>query len=192
MAAASSFPSRCGNAGMHALVALDPSSVTSPRRFWPPIWREQTRFPRVPGTRGIGKVGNPACRQHASTTSNVQVRGSLCLAASRIPEDRVRLPKSPSQATQEPACREKQRETWKQSKERARALARRGFRSHVPDQYAARRLSHPRARPGPPQAWPGLISRLLHEAPGHHGTRVSTITIPAVSFDVSIGERGIG
>jgi hypothetical protein len=38
-----------------------------------------------------------------------------------IPGDRVRLPKSPSRVTQEPACPEMRRETWKQSKERARA-----------------------------------------------------------------------
>jgi hypothetical protein len=34
-----------------------------------------------------------------------------------IPGDRVRLPQSPSPATQEPACPHKRRETWKQSKE---------------------------------------------------------------------------
>ena len=45
-----------------------------------------------------------------------------------IPGDRVCLPKSPSRVTQEPACSEMRRETWKQSKERARALARRGLR----------------------------------------------------------------
>jgi hypothetical protein len=45
-----------------------------------------------------------------------------------IPGDRARLLKSPSRATQEPACPDWQRETWKQSKERARALARRGLR----------------------------------------------------------------
>jgi hypothetical protein len=44
-----------------------------------------------------------------------------------IPGDRVRLPKSPSRVTQEPACPQQRRETWKQSKERARALARRGL-----------------------------------------------------------------
>src|SRR5262249_49074090 len=44
-----------------------------------------------------------------------------------IPGDRVRLPKSPSRVTQEPVCPHKRRETWKQSKERARALARRGL-----------------------------------------------------------------
>ena len=44
-----------------------------------------------------------------------------------IPGDRVRLSKSPSRVTQEPACPQKRRETWKQSKERARALARRGL-----------------------------------------------------------------
>ena len=38
-----------------------------------------------------------------------------------IPGDRARLPKSPSRVTQEPACPEMRRETWKQSKERARA-----------------------------------------------------------------------
>ena len=34
-----------------------------------------------------------------------------------IPGDRARLPKSPSRVTQEPACPEQRRETWKQSKE---------------------------------------------------------------------------
>jgi transposase len=34
-----------------------------------------------------------------------------------IPGDRVRLPKSPGLAPQEPACRETQRETWKQGEE---------------------------------------------------------------------------
>src|SRR5215469_4581240 len=38
----------------------------------------------VPGV--LKKVGSPACRQHTSTVSNVQVRGSLCLAASVSPE----------------------------------------------------------------------------------------------------------
>jgi hypothetical protein len=44
-----------------------------------------------------------------------------------IPRVGARLPKSPSRATQEPACPEMRRETWKQRKERARALARRGL-----------------------------------------------------------------
>jgi hypothetical protein len=51
------------------------------------------------------KVGSPACRQHTSTMSNARVRGSLCLAASRIPGERARLPKSPSRVTQEPLSR---------------------------------------------------------------------------------------
>jgi hypothetical protein len=34
-----------------------------------------------------------------------------------IPGDRARLPKSPSRVTQEPACPQERRETWKQSKE---------------------------------------------------------------------------
>src|SRR5262249_42523697 len=80
--------------------------------------------------RRYGKVGNSACGQHTSKRFNAQMRASLCLAALVSPErDRARLPKSPSLAPQEPACPQKRRETWKQSKERARALARRGLSS---------------------------------------------------------------
>ena len=46
-----------------------------------------------------------------------------------IPRVGARLPESPSRAPQEPACPHQRRETWKQSKERARALARRGLSS---------------------------------------------------------------
>jgi hypothetical protein len=66
--------------------------------FWPPIWKEQIPILRAPGTRGDLKVGSPACRQHTSTQFNMRVRGTCCLALSRIPGDGARLPKSPSLA----------------------------------------------------------------------------------------------
>jgi hypothetical protein len=64
---------------------------------FPPTSIHQSFFPRMPnrGTPRVGKVGNPesSIRAHHGTA---RVRGSLCLAVSRIPGDRVRLPKSPS------------------------------------------------------------------------------------------------
>ena len=110
--------SRCGSAGTSAPVASGPSSVTSTRRFWPPIWTQQILFPRVPGTSGTGKVGSPACRQHTSKPSNAQVRGSTLPRSFGIPGVGARLPKSPRRATQEPlSLREGKLETWKQGEE---------------------------------------------------------------------------
>ena len=59
MVAASSCRSRCGSAGTSALVGLAPFSVTSLRRFWPPISIRQICFPRVPGTRGYWEGAEP-------------------------------------------------------------------------------------------------------------------------------------
>jgi hypothetical protein len=66
------------------------------------------------------KVGNPACRQHTSTVSNAQVRGSTCLAASRIPGAR-RTSAEKSKPSDTRAALPQVGESWKRGS-RARNL----------------------------------------------------------------------
>ncbi len=93
MAAVKASKSRCPSAGISAAAVWGRCNATSTRRFWRPIWIQQTSLPRVPGTSPTGKVRRRACGQHTSDSKNVRMRGRSCPEALASPEPERVCPK---------------------------------------------------------------------------------------------------
>jgi hypothetical protein len=140
-------PGRCGSVGASRPVAALPGA-TSTRRCLsayldPPEFLRALAPPRYAAGWEVREPGI-LCPRIRARRGTARVQGRWCLAASCIPGDRVHLPKSPGRATQEPACPEMRRETWKQGKEHAcargwRGLRRRASRGAFQDQRVADR-----------------------------------------------------
>ena len=99
---------------------LGPSSATSTRRFWPPIWIQQILLPSCAQQRYAAcwegrEPGLRAAYEHAHPTR--ECGADLCLAASVSPEPERVCPKVQAEPHKSPPALRSERETWKQSKE---------------------------------------------------------------------------